>query len=274
MNAKRVCLSLITILCLPAFSAFDPAFSARAQAKKVPPSPPVLQVGYVVITPYNPNNLAVFETFGEKGPNAEMPQAGVLSTDLMSSAMIFVSTSHKFSKDLGLAIVNPGSTDGTVTFTLHDSDAVTIATNSITLKAGAQTAQFVRQLFPKEPSVQGEFNGTVAISSTVPVAMVGLRFRGPNFSTVPVTATGPVSGVPGGAVILPQFAEGRGWASEIVFINIGSGPLTVRADFFGQDGKPMDVTLDGVTDHTFTTSAIPPGGVFILDPGDVSGDPF
>ncbi len=284
MNVKRVTLSLITIFSLSLLAAFDPSFSvARAQGKKGPP-PPALQVGYVVVTASIPGNLAVFETFGANGPN-QMPQAGVLPSDLTTKSMVFVTTSNRFSRNLGLAIANPQPANGVsadVTFKLRDSEGNVLASKTITVAKGAQTAQFITQLFPDQPSVQTEFNGTVEISSSVAVATVGLRFRGINFSTIPVTATGPIEPVPlvkagvggPGAVVLPQFADGEGWASEIVFTNVGADPITVEADFFDQQGNEMNVTLNGVTASKFTTTSIPANGLYILAPGNASGDPF
>jgi hypothetical protein len=148
-----------------------------------------------------------------------------------------------------------------------------VAMTTVTVKAHNQSAQFVTQLFAGHLPPKGDFDGTLFVSSTVPVAMVGLRFRGENFSTIPVTVLSATAAVPVistgiggmGSLILPQFADGGGWATEIVLSNSG-GPLTVRVDIFKQDGSPMTVTLNGVTASSFTGLVIPQGGLLILAP--------
>lgn len=150
-----------------------------------------------------------------------------------------------------------------------------LATQTITLKALTQTAQFVSQLFASQPGVPKEFSGSLVLSSGLPIAVVGLRFRGENFSTVPATSlTGPVA-VPvinmgpaggAGAVILPQFVAGVGWAAEPAIANTGTVPLVVRVDLFKQDGTPLVVTLNGTTSSSISGITIPPGGVVVLSP--------
>jgi hypothetical protein len=116
--------------------------------------------------------------------------------------------------------------------------------------------------------------------------VVGLRFRGRNFSTIPVTnlssapvpsittTTGTGTATIGGsnAVLLPQFAANGGWATELVLMNSNSeGSLTVRVDLFKQDGTPLSASLNGTTNSTFM-EVIPPNGVVVLAPRDADGD--
>lgn len=280
MFTKRIPLFLSVIACLSALTVFGPgtpiAYPQNSHAHQGN-----MQVGYVIITPTsnNTSGLAAFETFGESRGN-ETTQAGVLPSSLTTEAMIFVTASNRLSRNLGIAVVNPQSSAASVTFTLHGSDGTAISTKTITINSHNQIAQFVTQIFANQPAVQGEFNGTIIITSTAPVAIVGLRFRGINFSTVPVTIVGPTSQMPmvatnvggTGSLILPQFADGGGWAAEIVLSNFGTLPLTVRADLFNQDGTPLTVSLNGVTANSFTSLTIPPAGVVILAPVDTNGD--
>jgi hypothetical protein len=274
MSARKMTLLLLASLCLPLASMFNPAYAqnnGNANTKK-------LQVGYVVVTPSaaNTSGLAVFETFGEMRFGGAI-QAGVLPADLVTRAMLFVTASSRLSRDLGVAIANPQSTDAPITFTLCDSDGKQVATKTVSVKALNQSAQFITQLFAGQLPLSGEFDGTLFVSSTVttPVAMVGLRFRGENFSAIPVTVLSLTYPVPtigstqaggAGAVILPQFADGGGWASELVLSNSGTSDLVVRVDVFNQDGSPMTVTLNGVTASSFKSLTIKPGGVIILAP--------
>ena len=74
------------------------------------------------------------------------------------------------------------------------------------------------------------------------------------------------------AVILPQFAAGGGWASEIVITNTGAAPITVRVDLFKQDGTALTTKLNGQSGSTFTNLNIPANGVLVLAPRDADGD--
>ena len=238
-----------------------------------------VQTGFVVVTPSSPTGLVVFETFGERDGSATT-QAGVLPADMTTDALIFVRSNGRLSRNLGVAITNPGSTDAHITLTLRRADGTIAATKTTLVLADHQSSQFVTELFSTQPEVESDFNGTLRITSDVPVAIVGLRFRGHNFSTLPVTSLAPPTDVPvisagvggPGSVILPQFAAGGGWATEIVLVNSGATTLTVRVDLFKNDGTPLTASLNGQTASSFMSLIIPPGGVLILAQRDNNGD--
>jgi len=108
----------------------------------------------------------------------------------------------------------------------------------------------------------------------------GLRFRGPNFSAIPITNLSPpipvpqvTSGVGGaGAVILPQFAANGAWASEIVITNTSNAAIMARVDLFKPDGTALTTKLNGQSASSFTNLMIAAGGVLVLAPRDNDGD--
>jgi hypothetical protein len=73
-------------------------------------------------------------------------------------------------------------------------------------------------------------------------------------------------------VILPHFATGGGWASELILSNTSMAPMTVRVDLFGQDGQALEVELNGKTQSSFQDITIPAHGVVILSRRDGRGD--
>ena len=75
-----------------------------------------------------------------------------------------------------------------------------------------------------------------------------------------------------GAVLLPQFVAGGGWASEIVIANPGSDSLTVRVDLFKPDGTSMMVKLNGQSANSFSNLTVPAKGVIVLAPRDSEGN--
>lgn len=240
-----------------------------------------IKQGYVVITPTSTATagLVGFETYGEHR-SSEVTQAGVLPSEMTTHAMLFVSTSGRLSRNLGVAFANPTSSPATVTLTLRDDAGTIVASKVTSLDGGHQTARFVTELFANHPAVSKDFTGTLDIGSDVPIATVGLRFRGVNFSTLPATILAPRSPVPviragvGGpaAVILAHFAAGGGWASEIVLANTSTSALTVRVDLIGSDGLPLVAELNGQSNSSFVNIPIPAGGVVILAPRNSEGD--
>jgi len=261
-----------------------------------------IQSGYAVITPVTSGgtapSLVVFETFGLRGGSSGATQAGVLPSDLTTNSLLFVDSSGRLSKNLAVAIVNPNASDASVTLTLRNDKGTSLGTTMVTVPAHRQVSKFITEHFSSQPSVPSDVTGTVAITSAgSAVSVVGLRFRGSNFSTLPVTnlsgSAGPIptfspnpgcatvvggtstTGIGGsGAVLLPQFAAGGGWATEIALVNSNStgGNLTVRVDLFKKDGNPLTTALNGQTGCSFTNLMVPAGGVLTLAPRDRNGD--
>jgi hypothetical protein len=254
--------------------------SGARDARSEKPSDGRIQTGYAVVTPGDPDaQLAVFGTFGERR-HSEVTQAGVLASDMTFRCILYVNASGRLSRNLGMAIANPTGTTASVTLTLRDEDGKLVADKVIQVSAHHQSSRFVTELFSDQPSVPRELTGTLEISSDVALAIVGLRFRGHNFSTLPVTnLSGPTAvpaiqaGVGGeGAIILAHVATGGGWATEIVIVNTGEDDATVRVDLFGKDGLPMTATLNGQAKSSFTNINIPGHGVAVLSPRDDNGD--
>ncbi len=117
------------------------------------------------------------------------------------------------------------------------------------------------------------FVGTLLITADGPIAILALRFNGENFMATPLVDLGATSftvptknGIGGaGAIVIPIFAVGGGFRSDLDVINPTAAEISGRVDFFGPDGKPLDLTLNGVTASTFNFT-VPARGVFMLAP--------
>jgi hypothetical protein len=123
------------------------------------------------------------------------------------------------------------------------------------------------------PTTTGSaFRGTLELQASTPFAVLGLRFTGSDFSTLPVTGTAAASAGP--AVVLPQFAMAGGWATQIALVNKTGSAAQGTIALFDSTGNPMTVTMNGVTQSSFLYS-MPAGGVFMLAPQDTNGQsPF
>jgi hypothetical protein len=229
--------------------------------------------GYAVITP-TPNSAAPTPTvtFGMVKGGFVQSQAGVFPSPLMTDASMFVDVVPAIGRDLGVALVNPSSAPAFITLTLRDQLGTAAGTpTTIFLQPQQQLAKFVTELLP--PAATGAaFRGTLQLQSATPFGILGLRFTGSDFSTLPVA--GPTAASSTGPLILPQFAMAGGWATQIALVNKSGSTAQGTIAIFDKSGNPMPVTLNGVTQSTFLYS-IPAGGVFVLAPQDANGQsPF
>jgi len=207
-------------------------------------------------------------------------RAGVLPATLTTRTVLFATSGIRLSRNVGVAITNPESTDAVVTMTLRRASGEVTSSKTITIASRHQVSQFISELFADVPEVPVDFDGTLTITSDTPVAIVALRFQGANFSTIPISSLSPTRPLPvlaegiGGrdAVLLPQFVADGGWASEIVVLNHGSLPVRVRIDLFKQDGTPLTTKLNHQSGSTFGTVVVPSGGTVVYSPRHANGD--
>jgi hypothetical protein len=155
--------------------------------------------------------------------------------------------------------------------------------SSLSIPAGQQLAKFITELFPSS-TLGSAFRGSLRAQSSVPVSLIGLRFSGAEFSTLPIVPANPAS-VPvrvssatpiggGDAVMFSQFAMSGGWATALGLVNTASTSISGRVDVFDTGGNPLMVRMNNLTQSTFFYS-IPPNGTFTLAPRDTNGQsPF
>lgn len=245
-----------------------------------------VSVGYAVVTPTNgfgpsgiPGGLVVFETLGLR---TQVPalQSGLLPATMTTRMNLFASASIRVSRNVGVGISNPSSTDAFVMMTLRAASGTMTASKIVTVSARNQVSSFISDYFAGVPDVPPDFDGTLTLTSNTPVGIMALLFNGTTFSTIPVTSLSATvsnpqmsSGVGGGSsVLLAQFVADGGWATEIVVLNNSSTPLTVRIDLFKQDGTPLVTTLNHQLASSFQNLVIAPGGIIMFAPRNANGD--
>jgi hypothetical protein len=271
---------LVTLLCIAGLSTGAFAQDDHRDLNAI-------QVGYAVVTPTSgidpfgiPGGLTVFETFGFRNQVPAL-QAGVLPATMTTRMVLFATAGIRLSRNVGVGITNPADTSVDVTMTLRRKDGSITSTKTVTVAARQQVAKFISELFSDVPEVPRDFDGSLTLTSPTPVAIVGLRFLGAKFSTIPITSLStPISlpemapGVGGrNAVLLPQFASDGRWASEMIVLNNNaSNNLTVRIDLFKQDGSPLTTILNRQSGNSFQNLVIPPGGIIMFSPRNTLGD--
>jgi hypothetical protein len=212
-------------------------------------------VGYARIQPDASNTApAGVAIFGYRQAGALVSEAAVPVTAPMASGRISAKVGG--SVNTGLAIANPNSTAATVSFHFTDSLGNDFGNNSTVVTANGQISAFLHEL----PFNGGNnIDGTFSFSSNVPVSVIALRGytneRGEFLMTTqPVTNTSaPTSTSP---VMLPHFAEGGGWTTQVVLVNPTDTPLSGSVQFWGQGsgstpGTPLNLTVNGQPGSTF-----------------------
>ncbi|MBI4474298.1 MAG: hypothetical protein HY646_16635 [Acidobacteria bacterium] len=229
-----------------------------------------IKTGYVVIRPASGSAPLASLTYGMVSDGVVQSKAGVLPTPLTTDASMVVEYVNAIRRDLGIAMVNPGNQSSQITLTVRDENGSVAASAMVSLEARRQVSRYVSEFFNN--GILGEaFRGSLRLQSSIPFAVVGLRFAGSEFSTVPV-GTNTVSGST--SIVLPQFALGGGWATQIALVNTSAATIIGEVNVFDPAGNPLSVALNGLLRSSFLYS-IPAGGTFILAPRDANGQsPF
>ena len=170
----------------------------------------------------------------------------------------------------GLAIANDQKVPAQISFYFTDDTGFDFGFGTFTLEPKHNIAAFANQS-PFNLSVP--LQGSLTFSSSVPVAVTALRGvtneRGEFLMTaLPVVPLG--STFRGSSVVLPQFAVGHGWSTEIILMNPTDLRLTGKIQFY--DAASADVvslTLNGVTDSVFEYAIAPRSSVrFVTSDSD------
>ena len=165
--------------------------------------------------------IAVFRSRDAAGIKSE---AAVPAATAETSFLLFAERTARTST--GIALVNPGTTAATVTFTLSNGQE-----SVLTMAAGEQRARFIHEVFPSLETTT--FTGTASIRSSTPVAVTALRGTLNELSEF-VIATVPLSVGPAPAneiTVFPQIADGAGYSTELILLNPGASSITGTLEF-------------------------------------------
>ena len=204
-----------------------------------------------------PSGIAIF---GFRQNGVLISEAGVPASEPVQEGRIFAEVDGPV--NTGLAIANPNGLPATISFYFTNTSGTRFAEGSFELGAHQQTAKFLDQApFNGGPSVLGTFTFT----SSLPVAVVALRgFTNEAgeflMTTLPVA---PVSSTASDTVYFPHFADGSGWATQVVLVNPTDRTITGAVEFRGKGSDtaaaaPVILTLDdGRTGSNFDYSIAP-----------------
>ncbi len=172
-------------LVVPALSSSTVVVNLTPRGSAIVEAPNVggLAQGYVSVPlPLGVIGYGVFRQSGSGGSDQEavVPLASASAT---SSKLIWDDTNYT----TAVAIVNPSTTNTIVAVTVRDSSGTVTGTSSIPLAAGNKTATTLRSL-PGLAGVVGNRGSAEFSVTSGSVAVLGLRFRGSAFTSIPTSS--------------------------------------------------------------------------------------
>jgi hypothetical protein len=163
-----------------------------------------------------------------------------------------------------VAFLNPSAQTVTVTIDTFDVTGVPNGTTQLILAPRAKVATVLKDL----PGLSGIFGnrGRVVFSVTSgAISVLGLRFGGSAFTSIPVVhrVANPVTQTTSFA--LPQFVFGNPWYTALYFSNTTNSTVNVPVSFTSDDGSALSVQLNGIGTVTGQTVTLGPGATAILE---------
>jgi hypothetical protein len=182
-------------------------------------------------------------------------ETGVPASTQVTAGRIYAEVQGQV--NTGLALANESGTAANVSFYFTDADGQDFGSGSLTIPAGHQIVGFLNQAPFNGPS---NIQGTFTFNSSVPVGAIALRGITNERSeflltTLPIPALLPVAG----PAILPHFADGSGWTTQVILTNTSDVAQTGLVQFFSQGsdgttGQPLLLTVNGVNGASFPYS--------------------
>ncbi|HEY2382022.1 MAG TPA: NHL repeat-containing protein [Terriglobia bacterium] len=215
-----------------------------------------IQTGYAQIEATGSTPPAALAIFSDRA-GALISETGILAAPALSSGRIYAEIDGPL--QTGVAIANPNSQTATIRFFYTDAAGHDLGSGTATIGANQQIARFL-DAEPFNTFGGGSFQGTFSFTSDVPVGAIAIRGllneRGEFLmSALPVIDTSAAT--PMKTIVVPHFANGGGWTTQILLVNPGEGPLSGLVEFHDDAGNLTGVTIDGQSDNSFTYT-IPP----------------
>jgi len=203
-----------------------------------------VRTGTVTIVPAanaaTPNGSLVFSY---RKSNVRVTEAGVPVATAGNAFRVYVEASDSIQS--GIALTNTAGTSASVRIDLMDLSGVSLGSTTLTLAGNAQLARFLTEL-PGFQSLSLPIQGLLRITSTSPIAVVGLRSRTNERGDFLTTTTPPVpeSDSSASELFFPHFADADGYTTQfILFGNGASRSLSGTMRFFSQSGQPLGLQL-------------------------------
>jgi hypothetical protein len=181
-------------------------------------------------------------------------EAGVPTVEPATSGLFHAEVAG--SVTTGIALANPNNQESLISYTFYNTSGSDVWSGSFTLGPNQQMSAMLDQ-----PPFAGPkaFLGTFAFMATTPVSTIALRGLTNErneflMTTLPIAPfkNGPI----GTSMVMPFFADGGGWSTQVILENPGGVPLDGTVQFFGPGspgvpGPLLNMTVNGAFGSTF-----------------------
>ena len=220
-----------------------------------------LAMGYGRIKPNSgsmpPDAVAIF---GSRQNGVLVTEQGVPAVAAVRGGRIYAEVNGAVTT--GLAIANPNNGTASIDFFFTDQNGIDFGRGSFTIPSNGQIAAFLNQ----HPFLNGTLliQGTFSFAASVPVSVIALRgFT--NERSEFLSTTLPVADLSAPVVaplVIPHFADGGGWSTQILLLNPSDTVQNGTIQFFGQGdantaSEPLTITVDGQQGGMFSYSIAP-----------------
>jgi hypothetical protein len=216
-------------------------------------------IGYARVQPSASTTPAAAAIF-------DFRQNGVLVTEAAVPGMTAITSGRMYAEvsgtvNTGIAFANPNNAAVTISFSFTDQNGNDFGQNSFVLAANAQTAKFLNESPFRVPA----FAGTVTFNATAPVGVISLRTivnqRG-EFVVFTQTVTPLPDTLSTSTVLIGHFADGGGWATELVLVNASDAAVSGIVQFLNEGtptvpGAPIALNVNGQFGLSFAYSIRP-----------------
>jgi hypothetical protein len=223
--------------------AFElPAFGSTARTTIGADQP--LRVGYARVQADSSGRPpAAIAVFGFHSNGVLVSETGVPAVSTLLTGRIYAETAGVVRT--GLAIANPNSNAVNLSFYFTDAQGHNFGRGMAILEANQQAAAFLdEQPFSTTNLLERPISmaKTFTFSASQPVAAIALRGfvneRGEFLmTTLPVADTSRTTSE---TTVIPHFAEGGGWTTQVVLVNSSDTDTTGTLQFFGQSGATTE----------------------------------
>ena len=198
-----------------------------------------------------PSGVAII---GLRANDVLVTEAGIPAVLPILSGRTFVEVNGPV--NTGIAFANPTSFTVFVSFHMTNQLGVDFGPRSFTLGPNAQLAAFLTEA---PFNVSGTVLGTLTFNAGAPIAVTALRgltnTRNEFLITSQTVTALPTSFI-GETVVMPHFADGGGWQTQVILVNPSDDILTGTVQFFGQGSPaapagPVAVNVDGLLASSF-----------------------
>jgi hypothetical protein len=199
--------------------------------------------GYAELTPGTGQDL------GTAGVITSSWRDGVLVGEYAVPSAALINSGHVFieqgpDRSTEISIVNTSDQTATVTFTNAGTDDFRVRRRTLSVAAHQQWSGSLNS-DPQAPELFTPRDGAIfRFESNVPVAVTSRRLRRNEFGVLTSSiAAIETETLPLNPVVLPQFAAGAGWSTEIVLLNTGTQTLEGTVAAFDPEGRRLKVAV-------------------------------